>query len=360
MTNIDVYFSPNCSHISRLLTGFHMLEQSGFFRIHFIIDSFERLPDVAVVEADINGNRIAFDLGDRWALADEKGRQYLKSVNAYFARGYTTETDIVNPPVDSDDFKKVYPFGFDYYASFPGNPVDKRTLSARQRFVRFVKEFAGYNRCMYPDYFEGKADRKDKDFKILFYTRLWDPASIPALSNPNEDSVAYRNYMVNEWQGINESRIQIIRVLSKEYGRFFSGGIQRSALAESMCPDLILPTSAVRKKSYLDKMKSSDICIGSMGLHKSTGWKTGEYIAAARAIVAEKLKYDVPGNFDDGMHYIPFSTADQCVEAVGRLYRNPDLIYQMKKANEDYYQKYLKPDVQILNALQIVSAQSGS
>ena len=357
MTNIDVFFSYHCAHISRLLTGFHMLEQAGLFSIRLIHDSFGKLPEISVVEADINGYRIAFDMGDRWALADKKGCQYLKQVDAYFARGYTREIDIVNPPIDRNEFKKVHPFGFDYYSTYPGNPLDDSNNSTKEKLLRTAKSMFGYNKCMYPEFFEGKANYKKKDFNILFYTRLWDPDNIPVLSCPSADAIAYRDYMIDEWRRINASRIEIIRALSKEYGKRFCGGIQWCTLAEKECPDLILPTSAVRKRNYLRKMKSSDICIGSIGLHKSTGWKTGEYVAAARAIVAEKLKYEVPGNFDDGKHYIPFITVRQCVEAVEKLYDNPDLVYEMKKANEDYYRKYLKPDIQLLNAIQLLIGQ---
>ena len=97
-------------------------------------------------------------------------------------------------------------------------------------------------------------------------------------------------------------------------------------------------------------MKKADICIGTMGVHRSIGWKIGEYIAAARAIVAERFEYIVPGNFDDGKHYIPYDTVDECCEAVSNLYENPALVYEMKKANEEYYLNYLKVERQLLNA----------
>lgn len=354
MLDIDIFYSSVADSVSRLITGFHMLGQQGNFRVRFHENNGERnLPDTCVVEADIDDFRIAFDMGDRWALAHESGRQYLKEVNAYFARDYTTKIDIVTPYVDKDDFKKVHSFGFNYYSTYPGNPMNANTSSFKRRVIRAVKDYSGYSKCMYPEYFEGKADYKPGNFKILFNTRLWDADSLPPLTDASEEAIAYRNYMVAEWNTINDSRIKIIRALSAQYGKNFSGGVQHSALAEKMCPDLILPTSAVRKKSYLDQMKSSDICIGSIGLHKSNSWKTGEYVAAARAIVAEKLYYDVPGNFDDGNHYIPFTTVEECVDAVGKLYNDPDLVYSMKKANEEYYSLYLKPDVQIMNAINI-------
>lgn len=98
-------------------------------------------------------------------------------------------------------------------------------------------------------------------------------------------------------------------------------------------------------------MKKSDICIGSTGLHKSIGWKTGEYVAAARAIVAERFQYQVTGNFEENINYIPFDSVDECLSAVEKLYHDPEAVYQMKLSNEAYYAKYLRPEKQIFNAL---------
>ena len=208
---------------------------------------------------------------------------------------------------------------------------------------------------MYVPYFEGKADLKKADFKIIFMTRLWDPDEV----NPNEPGISediseYRKYMIDERHYINRERIQIVKELQKQYGKQFFGGIYQNKVAEKLCPELILDRSDVRKKAYLDRMKQSDICIGSMGLHQSTGWKTGEYIAAARAIVAEKLVYEVPGDFEEGKNYIPFTSSTECIEAVDRLYHDPEAIYRMKLANEQYYRQYLRPEQQITNALQKV------
>lgn len=51
-------------------------------------------------------------------------------------------------------------------------------------------------------------------------------------------------------------------------------------------------------------MRRSDICIGSTGLWDSIGWKTGEYVAAARAVVNERFVYEVPGGFREGVNYL--------------------------------------------------------
>lgn len=307
-------------------------------------------PDKLIVEVVVEDKKIAFDLGDRWMLASKRGKEYLSQVSAYFARGYDQTSDIVNP--NSEHYcEKVKPFGFDFYATYPTNPLDTLPTNILAKLKMYIAKIVGYDKCMYSDYFEQNADYKSNNFNIIFYCRLWDANSIIIDDSLPEDVIAYRKYMKQEWQAINEMRIGITRQLRANYGKAFRGGIQESELAKRICPELIVPTHEVRKKSYLDKMKNSDICIGSMGLHKSTGWKTGEYIAAARAIVAEQLQYDVPGNFQDGVNYLAFNSIDGCLEAVDKLYRNPDAIYRMKKANEVYYNSYLKIDRQILNAI---------
>ena len=102
-------------------------------------------------------------------------------------------------------------------------------------------------------------------------------------------------------------------------------------------------------------MRSCDICIGSMGLHESIGWKTGEYVAAAKAIVNERFRYRVTGNFAEGKNYLPFTDADQCVAAVRQLAESPEARYKMQKANEDYYRNSLRPDALVKNSLDTVN-----
>jgi hypothetical protein len=178
--------------------------------------------------------------------------------------------------------------------------------------------------------FEKSADYKKEDIKIIFFTRLWSGSLI------------------------NETRIEIIRKLRKAFKTQFVGGIQNSDLARQLCPDLIVPNTLTRRFRYLNLMHSSDICIGTTGLFNSIGGKTGEYIAASRAIVHENLHYSVPGNFKSGQNYMRFSTVEQCIEQVNLLVQDPHRLYQMKNANEHYYNLYLKPDRLALNTLKIV------
>lgn len=170
-------------------------------------------------------------------------------------------------------------------------------------------------------------------------TRLWNP----------EGNIDSRGF--DECSMINSMRVDIIRRLSKIFSSSFVGGVSDSAFAREFAPDLILPKNITFKKNYLRLMKNTDICIGSMGLHKSTGWKTAEYVAADRAIVCEKLWYDNPGDFQDGRNYLMYETADECVDKILFLVNNPDEILKMSRANERYYSNYLCPDKLIMNAI---------
>ena len=66
------------------------------------------------------------------------------------------------------------------------------------------------------------------------------------------------------------------------------GGVQKSAYAMQHAKDILLLRTMTERGRYLKTLHQSDICIGTMGLHKSSGWKTAEYVAASKGIVNEK------------------------------------------------------------------------
>ena len=352
MTLFKVYFSK-CDAVARLISSFHLLEQDGVIELKLIEDTGnpKRVPAAGVVEAEADGKCIAFDMGDRWVLSRPENVSYLSKVDAYFARDYSEHESIVTPIVFQDN-PKVMPYGFNYYSSYYGNPVLKP--SGKAALLKYhLRYLSGYARCFDPSYFEGHPDKKQKDIRILFMARLWDPSTIRLDSALPEDIILYRQYMKDELSSINRTRIAVMRMLKKEFGSAFFGGMIEDELTEKECPDLILPKAMVRKKAYLNRMKQSDICIGTMGLHKSIGWKMGEYVAASRAIVSEPLYYSVPGNFLEGKNYLAFTSPEICCEQVASLYSNPDRLFKMKQENYNYYTEFLEPRKQLRNALTI-------
>ena len=94
-----------------------------------------------------------------------------------------------------------------------------------------------------------------------------------------------------------------------------------------------------------------------MGLFESIGGKTGEYVAAAKAIVNERLHYTVTGDFAEGIHYLSFETVEQCLDAVQKLVEDSQLRLAMKQANAEYYRNYLRPDMLVKNTLELIDSR---
>jgi len=146
-------------------------------------------------------------------------------------------------------------------------------------------------------------------------------------------------------------RANCIYKLRHEFGNLFIGGLAPSVDALKNYPDCVVDRKIITKKSYLKLLKNSTICIATEGLFGSNGWKLGEYIAGAKAIVTEKLRHEVPGEFKKGVNYLEFSSPDQCLECVQTLINNPKMRYQMMKENYSYYNNFLRPDILILNSI---------
>lgn len=340
------------THVSRVLTGLRMLEDNGLVNITFIenINNKFKLPSGHIVEVCVEGKRIAFDMGDRWALYNEPGKKYLDQVDYYCVRSYSSKIDIVTPEIFADN-PKVQPYGLYYYVTYPNNPLDKRS-GIKNKTKDAIKHLTGYYKLYYPSAFELSADKIEKEPKIIFMTRLWGTKEFEDVLKKDISPEArnYIIYMCEERDRINRQRIEIMRALKGKYGSTFIGGMSNDETAQTLCPDLIVPDKETAKKIYMSKVKSAEICIGTMGLHRSIGGKVGEYVAASKAIVTDKLEYEVPGNFEEGKNYLSFSTVDECLKEVDFLYNNPQLIKSMKKANEHYYQDYVNPEKQVFNA----------
>ena len=338
MEKIRVTIPTGAHHAAQLITGFLMLKEQGWD-----VEISDRSRDSSVlfyglpaVLAEYRGKKLFYDVWDGYQDPEdmEQGMEYC---DFYFKRSFSEEK---NRELFPGDYQRMHPLGFNYYVTHPKNTADQPAWKAMAAILR------GRTPARYfvPRVFEGEGDALvGNPPKILFLARLWgretwlegDPAN-------------------DEREAISQSRIEIIRTLRREYGENFLGGVDDSPLSRKLAPDLIVPRELTERRHYLKKVHESDICIGSMGLHGSIGGKTGEYVAAAKAIVHEQMCYRVTGDFREGVNYLSFRTAQECVDAVVRLVENPERIRAMKKANAAYYQQYLRPDMLIRNSLEIV------
>jgi hypothetical protein len=171
--------------------------------------------------------------------------------------------------------------------------------------------------------------------RVLFMAGAWDPAQVPAEA---PDKAA-------EFESINETRAACIRLLRREFGARFFGGLQHSEFARRRYPDVLLPQArAASKRAYLKRVRDYPVCVATTGLHGSNGWKLAEYVGLSRAIVTQRLRYAVPGEFAAPRNYLTFETADECVGQVSQLMQDATLRASQMQANQHYYHAWMRPD----------------
>lgn len=330
MVEVTINIPERTPHLCQVLTGFILLEKEG--RLHLNIKSDASLPTTSMAEAVIGGKRLAFDMADGYNFADPaKIDKYLDICDFYFKRSFSEE---FNKKLFQNHADKIHRWGFNYLITCDGN--DYFNKNPEKKPLEIMNLIRGRKPLKYFtfDRFEALPDKKDKP-QILFMTRLWSSTQTSS----------------KKLEALNTMRIEIVKALRNEYPNSSIAGIYDGELAREMCPELILPKKLTRRDQYLETMKRSDICIGSTGLHGSIGWKTGEYIAASRAVINERFCYEVTGDFEPEKNYLDFESVDKCIADVELLFGNSDLLYEMKKQNRNYYLNYLRPDIQVLNSL---------
>lgn len=323
---LDVYVHYPQDHIAQILTGFSQLKEEDGYRVVFHdiskTDSGRSHHRGVVDVITDDGKMLVYDVMDGYQVPDVMN-YYIHDCDYYFKRSFSREK---NEEMFGEDSRKMYPLGFNYLVLHKGSIVRQKFIKRAAKAVLGRKNFSYFTEDKFlsePVFTENP--------KIIFCTRLWK-------KNPE----------------ISQMRINILRSLKSRYPDRFIGGLFDEDLSAQLAPDLIIPSKYTVKENYLAEMLGSDICIATTGLHGSIGWKTGEYVAAAKGIVSEKFCYEVPGNFDKGINYLEFETVDGCLSAVDTLVKNPEMLLEMKKANAEYYKKYLQPGQLIKNTLDIV------
>ena len=341
--HVTIRLSEVPLHLYQLLAGFAALDSDGALRC-----TFERLrpgsPHVLpynmfeVVTDD--GLRFIYDMNDGYENllpdAQEMPSFYnglLNRCNLLFKRSFDKNKNaLLCAP------QKVRPTPPNFLVTRHGNPAhlpapcDPRREKIK-KLVRMLPNTAYANRHVLEDNLFAPPVVSPQP-KILFMARLWDPAG----DFPGQLTDA----MAEERRRINESRAACIRLLRREFGDRFFGGVASSPFTVREYPDVVLDDpSLARKDAYLHFMKTFDIHISTMGLHGSTGWKFAEYLAASKAIVCEPLCYESAGGLADGVHYLSFTDADGCIAAVHALLDDTARGTMMRR-NHEYAEAFLR------------------
>jgi len=361
------YFKDKyATHISQVLTGFKLLENKGVLKITIDSDSFNfRSKGIyehnAIVEVTIDNKVLVYDMADGYQSIHRKEifDAQLDRVTYYFKRSY-------NPQFHENmrNKHKIKPYGLNYYCTCKGNPYDRFVVdnlsisTIKKLFGHFYSEKRWLKLCDYKNFVSN--NNYDK-YNILFLTRLWDSTGIDEkyiksiyTYMSDEEAIIESNKWKKSLDTATEYRIELIRKLKAEFGDRFVGGILKDNFSMRICPELIVDDSFTNKESFMNAIKGNYICITSVGLHDSIGWKFAEYVANGRAILSDPLKYTVVGDFKKGKNYFEYRTVDECIEQCHFLLNNIDEVHKIEKNNAEYYRNYLAPDMIISNTIQLL------
>lgn len=333
-------------HLMQIYSGFFELERKGV--ISLSLKPLKKTIDPpSVVTAIFNKQvKVMYDTLDglTWVAGDERTNiEYFRNniqADYYFKRSYTPGLSEAAPKGC-----RVYPLGLNYNLQPHKNLLQYQdSLSDKVKYFlktnSFAKSFTGKT-YFYQEDFEFYPIVPEKK-RVLFLTRLWNPADAKS-----EASAALRKQ-------INQTRLDCILRCREAYGNDFTGGLFAEKFALKHYPELVAPVSVTSKKGFLDSVKAHAICIATTGLHKSIGWKFGEYVAASRAIVSEPLHFTLPGNFSSDKNYYEFDTADKLIEQINVLRTDENKLFGMMHNNHQYYNNYVRPENMVMNTIMTV------
>jgi hypothetical protein len=348
------------AHIQQVYTGLSMLHRSGMVDLtqEFTVDQGSRadlpqhLRDAHRAHARVllkGAITIHYDLHD----AQDIDTRDLDNCDYYFKRSFS-ESYVGSLRRGAET---VLPFGLNYHVlpDFADPFAARRALrlpsGARARILALREALDAGNRLRFYSRVRELEALPDYELppRVLFLVTAYDPHD-----HPDRNAEKIEERMSN-----NETRAQCIRLLRKELGPRFLGGFNHNEYTRRQYKDCLVSDSSVtHKKNYLRVLKSHSICVATTGLHGSIGWKFAEYVSCARAIVCERLRYQVPGELAPGRNYLEFAGPVECVEQSLRLIADRDLRREMMTTNSRYYRAHLRPDALLLNSLRAVLSRA--
>jgi len=339
MVKVKIFMESNLAHTQQVYTGFSMLRDIGIIDLELV--KGDRLSMVSpFIRLEIEGKSICFDLSDTHEF---QSQELLNSCDIYFKRMLLKEHET----------QKIQPYGLNYPVLYQNDSFVRRGY-ATGGWKGLVRSFARKNSLLSTlldinissknslvQHFEQLPRLELAEMGVIFYSRLWNPEKI-------QDSTKRLQREL-----MNEIRIKAVALLKQELGSRFIGGIQLDAYSKKVAGNsLVQDNSVVHKKSYLANLRKSHIGIATEGLEESIGFKLAEYMAMSMAIVSNPIDmYSLPGNFEKGIHYLPYTSAEECASQCIRLMEDKRMYLNMSVNNMRYYTDYLRPDKLIFNCL---------
>ncbi len=338
----ELYINSVNRHLQQVYAGFSELANKGVFNSFKVYkNSAKDHKHNQTLLAVVNDVKIIYDVRDDYNIPEE---YFNFDFDFYFKRGCSRN---YFPKLKNSN--RVFPLGFNYLVTSDNNfGLELKYIIKFPGMLKFLLkhtfvstwmndfkwEVCNYNNIeSVPLYLSNP--------KILFLTRTWDPDEIPRSEEKKE-----------EMRYINDTRAKCIQLCRKEFGDIFIGGFANSRYSLKNYKDFCINDSKiVSKTGYFKVLDESSICISTMGLHKSIGWKMGEYIAKSKAIVSEEFISELPGDFKENQNYLAFKEPNDLIENIQKLIEDSTLRKSMMINNWLYYQQYLRPDMLVYNTL---------
>lgn len=347
-------------HLYQVISGFMMLERQGIIEL-----KYEKLkkghPDLLpynMMEVIINQKtKVLYDVNDGYDNLLQENKSYVEFYNNLLSRFDLCFKRSFSKKYNSllDEKEKIYPLGLNYMVTYPNNiahfPMPNDPVREKiKKIARMLPFSEYYNGLYYVNSFED-TPRLEENPRILFMTRLWD------IDGDYEGQLS--SIKKEERKYINEVRAKCIKLCKKEFGESFFGGVASTKYTNENYSDIIIEDSSITKRNnYIKRVKGSSICVATMGLHESIGWKFAEYVAASKAIVTEELHYEIPSDFTQNKNYLTFKTPRECIEQIYKLVNDDNLRYKMMLHNFEYYHQHVRADRLILNSI-LLSIENG-
>lgn len=363
--SVIVYYNRKTGggHSRQIFTGFCELARSGAIDLELAEDDWN--PECGtqnLIKATVNGGiDLLFDTNDGfyWIHDDlDRNIEYfsdriLPRFRYVFKRSY-------NPELVArfgDSAAKFQPLGLNYELTSRHNAMDgiyfgwrdylqrraRRSRTLCKALKKTPDQAFQFENFEYPPLLNPEGSPP----QVLLLTRLWGPV--------DGEVAAARPTAKERTQGqldvINHTRIECVEACRAAFAGHFVGGLADTPYARKAAPHLVAPDFITAKQAFMALVKASPICIATTGVLQSTGWRFGEYLAASRAIVTEKLHDVLPGPFRTPDNYLEFLTVSELIDAVRGLVDNRTALRSMMWNNYAYYRSYGRPDSLVLNAL---------
>ena len=160
----------------------------------------------------------------------------------------------------------------------------------------------------------------------LFQTRVWPPEKSS-----------------DDLELLNKERVELVMILRGALGERFVGGVIDSEFARVRYPNVVVRES-IRRRAYITLTRSALIGVYSRGVHGSLAFKLSEYLAAGCCIVAEPWEHRLDLPLENGIHYLPYHSADSCASVCKTLLDDKRLAAEMSRRNAEYFQRYVVPE----------------